>query len=66
MSARERFVAVVVQLGGSLAAAELLDCSRGYINMIKAGKRRPGLALARRIEIASGGEITMRAWMAGS
>lgn len=63
MTAREKFRALVVRLGGSTRVAKALGCSRAFIDMVRAGTRKPGLVLARRIEVASGRAITMRSWV---
>ena len=58
---RELFRDRVRALGGSRHAADALDCSRSYVDMIIHGDRRPGLVMARMIERLCG--IPMRDWV---
>ena len=64
MAARERFVAAVEQAGGARVVAQRLACSRSYIDMIRAGSRRPGMRVAHAIEREFG--IPMQAWLDGA
>ncbi len=43
-----------------VAAAEMLGCSSSYLSEIEAGKKRPGLSLAARIEKLFG--VSALAW----
>lgn len=60
---RAKFKAWVSEMGGSRAAAEVLRCSRSYIDMLRSGDRRPGLDLAHRIERVTDGKIRMPEWL---
>jgi len=60
-SARERFIECVKEAGGSKKVAARLGVSRSYIDMVRAGQRRPGMNAAAAIEEAFG--IRMQDWV---
>jgi DNA-binding transcriptional regulator YdaS (Cro superfamily) len=50
---RGRFRDLVAHLGGTMSAAEKLGVSAPMVSLLVAGRRRPGLKLAVRIERTS-------------
>ena len=61
MTVRARFIEVVERGGGSRLVARRLACSRSYVDMLRAGSRRPGMRVAHAIEREFG--IPMQAWL---
>jgi len=61
-SARERFIECVKESGGSKKVAERLGVTRSFVDMIRAGQRRPGMNAASVIEEVFG--IKMQDWIA--
>jgi len=60
-SARERFIECVKEAGGSKKVAEKLGVTRSFVDMIRAGQRRPGMNAASVIEEVFG--IRMQDWV---
>jgi len=48
------------------AFAKAIGASQAYVSQIASGQRRPSMALAYKIQIATNGEVPIESWLEGS